>query len=270
MKNRNFRLNVEGLDERTLPSVTPDMVHTAMVQVAFEKDEIAGVAEKMGQPQTARTLAFLPTHMRQAADASIAAFNILADQLASLQTELKNTTDPARAAALREQSGQVAMAEYQAYANTIGAEFLALAYGAPLRTTPGSDGTDNGINFGSTALPFSLTDPSWQAVPNGNGVRTWDVVPGTGTALANGSTFTAKYTGYLTDGTVFDSGTLNNSTVGTGLITGFSTGLVGMKVGGTRRIDIPASQAYGANPPSGSKIPPNAELVFEVQLQSSP
>jgi FKBP-type peptidyl-prolyl cis-trans isomerase len=54
------------------------------------------------------------------------------------------------------------------------------------------------------------------------------------------------------------------------LIPGFAAGLVGMKVGGTRRIDIPASQAYGANPPAGSGIPVNSELVFEVTLVSTP
>lgn len=266
MQNFKFRPAVENLDDRCLPSVTPAQVEQAIVHVQTVRAELEGVVEKLNEPKTAMTLGFLPTHLRNRANQSQDAFNVLADNLASLQAQV--AANPGLASTLNDRIGQIAMAEYYASVNIVYAEFYALAYGAPARTVTRPPSVDNGVDFGSS-LPFSLTDPSWQAVPNGAGVRIWDVTTGTGNTLANGSTFTANYIGYLTDGTIFDSGTLNNSTVGSGLITGFSTGLVGMKVGGNRRIDIPADQAYGANPPSGSSIPPNARLVFDVTLTAA-
>lgn len=265
MQDLNFRLKVEGLDERCLPSVTPDMVNIALVHQAVVSEELLGVVEHLNDPKTAQTLVFLPTHLRERANSSQTAFNILADHLGSLQAQL--AANPSQAATLNPLIGTIAMAEYQASINIVFAEFYALAYGAPRRVPPPPPPSiDNGVNFGNTGnLPFSLTDPSWQAATNG--VRIWDVTTGTGGTLANGSQFSARYTGYLTDGTVFDSGPLSG-TVGTNLISGFSIGLVGLKVGGTRRIDIPPDQAYGANPPSG--IPANARLVFEVTLNSIP
>jgi FKBP-type peptidyl-prolyl cis-trans isomerase len=50
------------------------------------------------------------------------------------------------------------------------------------------------------------------------------------------------------------------------VIPGWTEGIPGMKVGGKRRLLIPAAQAYGANPPSGSNIPANADLVFDITL----
>ena len=55
-----------------------------------------------------------------------------------------------------------------------------------------------------------------------------------------------------------------------GVVPGFAAGLVGMKVGGTRRIDISSYLAYGASPPPSSSIPDNARLVFEVTVVSVP
>lgn len=267
MQNLKFRFAVEGLDERCLPSVSPALVNQAIVHVQTVKAELEGVVEDLNEPKTAMTLSFLPTYLRGRADQSQMAFNTLADHLDSLQKQV--AANPALAGSLADEINRTAMAEYQAALNTGYAEFYALAYGAGARTTTRPPSIDNGVDFGN-ALPFSLTDPAWTAVPNGAGVRIWDVTTGTGNTLANGSTFTATYIGYLaSNGTIFDSGTLTNSTVGTGLITGFSTGLVGMKVGGNRRIDIPADQAYGANPPSGSSIPPNARLVFDVTLTAA-
>ena len=264
MQNLKIRLAVEGLDERCLPSVTPALVNQALIHVETVRGELEGVIEHLNDPKTAQTRSFLPGYLRGRSNQSQDAFNVLADQLASLQAQA--ATSPVLAGSLNEQIGRIAMAESHAAVNIVYAEFYALAFGGPARVTVNPPSVDNGVNFG-TGLPFSLTDSSWQAVSGGNGVRISDVTAGTGTTLANGSTFTATYTGYVAaDGTIFDSGTLTNSTVGTGLITGFSKGLVGMKVGGHRRIDIPADQAYGANPPAGGKIPANARLVFDLML----
>ncbi len=83
-------------------------------------------------------------------------------------------------------------------------------------------------------------------------------------AQAN-STVTVAYEGRLEDGTVFDQS--NNATFSLRqVIPGFRNGVVGMRVGETKTFTVPPEDAYGANPPSGSGIPPNAALVFEVTL----
>ena len=103
---------------------------------------------------------------------------------------------------------------------------------------------------------------------------TVDVRVGTGAEANTGRVVTVNYAGYLysataaeNKGTRFDSGTLPNLTVGVGVIPGFSQGLIGMRVGGIRRVIIPPSLAYGAQgrPPS---IPGNATLVFDLELVS--
>ena len=79
------------------------------------------------------------------------------------------------------------------------------------------------------------------------------------------STVTVVYEGRLEDGTVFNSrrrATFNLQQV----IPGFRDGIVGMRVGEEKTFTIPADQAYGANPPPGSGIPPDAALVFDVEL----
>jgi FKBP-type peptidyl-prolyl cis-trans isomerase len=97
-----------------------------------------------------------------------------------------------------------------------------------------------------------------------------DLKPGSGAEVKAGDTVTVDYTGAVAaTGTVFQSSLDTGEPVSFGLdqvITGWKDGLVGMKEGGTRRLLIPAEQAYGANPPSGSGIPANAALVFDVTL----
>ncbi len=93
---------------------------------------------------------------------------------------------------------------------------------------------------------------------------------GTGDGAKDGDTLVVHYTGTLTDGRKFDSSrdrsepfdvTLGQRRV----IAGWEQGLQGMKVGETRRITIPPELGYGARG-AGSVIPPNATLVFEVEL----
>ena len=96
-----------------------------------------------------------------------------------------------------------------------------------------------------------------------------DSKEGTGAIVKAGDTVTVHYTGALAkDGTIFESSLDSGQTATFGLnevIKGWTEGLPGMKVGGTRRLLIPASLAYGANSPS-AKIPANSDLVFDVQL----
>ncbi len=97
-----------------------------------------------------------------------------------------------------------------------------------------------------------------------------DTQEGTGAEAAASDTITVDYTGAVAStGTVFqsskDSGQPAQLSLD-GVIPGWKEGIPGMKVGGTRRLLIPAEKAYGAQPPKGSGIPANAPLVFDVTL----
>jgi peptidylprolyl isomerase/FKBP-type peptidyl-prolyl cis-trans isomerase FkpA len=96
---------------------------------------------------------------------------------------------------------------------------------------------------------------------------------GTGAVAENGKTLSMRYTGMLTDGTVFDSNVdpkFNHTepfefTLGGGqVIQGWDLGLLGMKVGGKRKLTIPAALGYGDR--AIGSIPPNSTLIFEVEL----
>lgn len=97
-----------------------------------------------------------------------------------------------------------------------------------------------------------------------------DINPGDGAEVQPGATITAHYTGAVAaTGKVFQSSKDFGRPISFGLhqvIKGWTDGVPGMKVGGTRRLLIPANQAYGATPPPGSGIPVNADLVFDIEL----
>ncbi|HZX27989.1 MAG TPA: FKBP-type peptidyl-prolyl cis-trans isomerase [Telluria sp.] len=123
----------------------------------------------------------------------------------------------------------------------------------------------------------SSSTPANTLVYSGNpaALTKTDSVLGTGTTAASTSVVTVKYTGWLYNdkaadfkGTQFDTGTLTAVQLGQNkLISGFEQGVVGMKVGGKRIVLIPSSLGYGATG-AGSSIPPNAGLVFELELTS--
>ena len=105
-------------------------------------------------------------------------------------------------------------------------------------------------------------------------VTTEELVVGTGATAAVGDTVTVHYTGRFTNGTIFDSSvgsTPIQFRLGANqVIPGFEQGIVGMKVGGSRRITIPPSLAYGSAGAGNGRIPPNSTLIFDVQLVSIP
>jgi FKBP-type peptidyl-prolyl cis-trans isomerase FkpA len=138
--------------------------------------------------------------------------------------------------------------------------FLVLVMAAMVSACSGDD-TPTGPSATSN-LPFSTLD-----------LRT-----GTGAEATTGRAVTVNYTGWLysalgTDnkGTLFDSSLAAGRTplvftIGAGnIIPGFSQGTVGMRVGGLRRVVMPPSVAYGSAG-SGTTIPPNATLIFEIEL----
>jgi FKBP-type peptidyl-prolyl cis-trans isomerase FkpA len=103
-----------------------------------------------------------------------------------------------------------------------------------------------------------------------SGLKYEDTVEGSGAVAAAGQTAVVHYTGWLTDGSKFDSSKDRNQpfsfSLGKGMvIRGWDEGVVGMKVGGTRKLTIPPQLGYGAAG-AGGVIPPNATLVFEVEL----
>ena len=97
-----------------------------------------------------------------------------------------------------------------------------------------------------------------------------DLVVGTGAEAVSGKEVTVHYTGTLTDGKKFDSsvdqGQPFKFTLGAGqVIAGWDQGFAGMKVGGKRKLTIPPELGYGSRG-AGATIPPNATLIFEVEL----
>ncbi len=96
-----------------------------------------------------------------------------------------------------------------------------------------------------------------------------DLRVGNGAEVPKGATITAHYTGALAkDGTIFQSSHDFGNPATFGLhqvIAGWTEGVPGMKIGGTRRLIIPAAQAYGTSSPSHN-IPPNSDLVFDIEL----
>ena len=103
-----------------------------------------------------------------------------------------------------------------------------------------------------------------------SGLKYEDVKQGTGDVATSGKTVSVHYTGWLTNGTKFDSskdrGQPFDFPLGGGrVIKGWDEGVEGMKVGGVRKLTIPPSLGYGSRG-AGGVIPPDATLVFEVEL----
>ena len=128
---------------------------------------------------------------------------------------------------------------------------------------------DSGSNVSQSANPG-------QVAAENSGVTTTVIKEGTGATAKTGDTVSMKYTGTLSDGTVFDSnidpkfGHVQpfTFTLGAGrVIKGWDEGIVGMKTGEERKLVISPDYAYGANGIPGV-IPPNATLTFDVTLLS--
>ncbi|MDT8281342.1 MAG: FKBP-type peptidyl-prolyl cis-trans isomerase [Gammaproteobacteria bacterium] len=103
-----------------------------------------------------------------------------------------------------------------------------------------------------------------------SGLEIEDQIIGEGEEAIAGQTVEVHYTGWLVDGTKFDSSHDRNQTFrfklgGGQVIAGWDQGVAGMKIGGTRKLTIPSDLGYGERG-AGGVIPPNATLVFKVEL----
>ena len=116
---------------------------------------------------------------------------------------------------------------------------------------------------------------AWWTAPQGVNVE--EVRAGTGDNPTEADVVFVHYTGKLEDGTVFDQsqpvplpipGILPEGTPIelSGVVPGFREAVLQMQRGGKYTVEIPADKAYGASPPPGSPIPPNANIVFEIEL----
>jgi FKBP-type peptidyl-prolyl cis-trans isomerase FkpA len=135
-----------------------------------------------------------------------------------------------------------------------------------------------GIVVGAAVLAVLVAACAQSQAPGGggnevttvSGLKYTDTKIGTGAEAKAGQTAVVHYTGWLTDGKKFDSskdrGQPFSFPLGGGrVIKGWDEGVQGMKVGGSRKLTIPADLGYGAQG-AGGVIPPNATLVFEVDL----
>lgn len=127
----------------------------------------------------------------------------------------------------------------------------------------------NGKNTGSKA-PAAPAKVDGPGVKTPSGLQYWDLGKGTGREAVKGSHVTVHYTGWLTNGKKFDSSLDRNEPfdfqLGAGqVIRGWDEGVAGMHIGGKRQLRIPPELGYGPRG-AGNVIPPNATLIFDVEL----
>jgi FKBP-type peptidyl-prolyl cis-trans isomerase len=121
-------------------------------------------------------------------------------------------------------------------------------------------------NRSSTHAGNAISEEGYRGMPNGLLIK--DEVVGSGEEVQAGKKLRVHYTGKFMDGKPFDSSRGKDPfevNLGSGtVIKGWEEGLVGMKVGGTRKLIVPPDLAYGKN--GSGKIPPNSKLYFEIEL----
>lgn len=143
---------------------------------------------------------------------------------------------------------------------------LALVVGA----CSGDNGESDSPGSNTESFAAELGVDVDKLVETPSGLRYQDLEVGTGSEAVPGTSVSVHYTGWLTDGTKFDSsvdgGQPFEFRLGAGMvIAGWDEGVAGMNIGGKRKLVIPSDLGYGAAG-AGRDIPPNATLVFDVEL----
>jgi FKBP-type peptidyl-prolyl cis-trans isomerase len=126
------------------------------------------------------------------------------------------------------------------------------------------------VTMASAQDNSSPTKVTGKSTTTASGLQYWDITVGTGATATAGKTVKVHYTGWLTTGKKFDSsvdrGQPFSFPLGAGrVIKGWDEGVAGMKVGGKRQLRIPPELGYGQQG-AGGAIPPNATLIFDVEL----
>jgi FKBP-type peptidyl-prolyl cis-trans isomerase len=116
------------------------------------------------------------------------------------------------------------------------------------------------------SLGIDLNDATWKKSTTGLWYRTLSMPTAPGATVAAGDSVTVKYSGYLSTGTLFDSGQFPFKAGVGRVIPGFDEGVIGMQVGERRRLLVPPSLAYGLQ--NYGPIPGNSVLVFDVEMVS--
>jgi len=141
----------------------------------------------------------------------------------------------------------------------------------PIQSTPDNlDNLHNQENIPADTATTPMTPNESELITTPSGLQYKEIVLGTGAIPEPGQNVVVHYTGKLTDGKKFDSSVDRNQPfsfrIGTGqVIKGWDEGLSTMRVGGKRQLIIPPDLGYGARG-AGGVIPPNATLVFDVEL----
>ena len=286
----SFRPGLTPLEDRTTPAVSPEQVFGALSEAAQTHALMVRASAKPPQFVNAYTKAFLNQYLPT--------LTVQSQQSAAVLAEYQNdlVALAAENPAVLPYVGRVSQARYTAQVNAFTGGILTTAFGGiPIRTVaptppvltavpipqvfdkrqpgdPAPVATDftSAANLTNTIPP--LDSPFFQPVGN-QGLRIEDVVQGVGTALTGQETSVpVLYAGFLAaDGSKFDEARAAPATfnLANGVIAGFQQGLVGLKPGGVRNIDIPPELGYGAAG-SGTAIPPNSRLVFQVKYAQQP
>jgi FKBP-type peptidyl-prolyl cis-trans isomerase FkpA len=150
--------------------------------------------------------------------------------------------------------------------------FVIAALMLPFVAACSVDSTGSGSgNVETTDFASSLGVNLAASTKTADGLYYRDISVGTGALVVAGNTVNARYDGYISSGTLFQSNQTTGVTfvLGTGqVIAGWDEGIVGMKVGGKRQLIIPSSLAYGPYG-NGTTIPGNAVIVFNVEVVSA-
>ena len=117
---------------------------------------------------------------------------------------------------------------------------------------------------GDTVFAPSLGIDLEQMNQSASGLWWLDTLLGTGAEAEEGQVVSVTLSGWLSDGTLFDSQTLEAILAPSFLIPGLLEGIIGMKVGGTRKLVVPPALAWGAV--GNGPVPPNATVVFDLEL----